>query len=149
MRAVVQRVSRARVSVDGEIVGEIGRGLLVLLGIGLDDTPASADYLSEKIIGLRIFEDDNGKMNKAVGEAEGAILAVSQFTLYGDVRRGKRPSFDDAAPPDKARSLYEYFVDRIRAAGLRCETGKFQSMMQVELVNDGPVTILLDSSKAF
>ena len=117
MRAVVQRVSRARVSVDGEIVGEIGRGLLVLLGIGLDDTPASADYLSEKIIGLRIFEDDNGKMNKAVGDAEGAILAVSQFTLYGDVRRGKRPSFDDAAPPDKARSLYEYFVDRIPPPG--------------------------------
>ncbi len=149
MRAVVQRVSRARVTVDGEIVGEIGGGLLVLLGIGLEDTPASADYLSEKIIGLRIFEDENGKMNKAVGEAEGAILAVSQFTLYGDVRRGKRPSFDDAAPPDKARALYEYFVDRIRATGLRCETGKFQAMMQVELVNDGPVTILLDSSKAF
>ena len=149
MRAVVQRVSRARVTVGGEVVGEIGPGVLVLLGVGQGDTETSADYLSGKIVGLRIFEDDSGKMNKAVGEVGGRLLVVSQFTLYGDVRRGKRPSFDDAAPPEIARMLYEYFVARIRAAGLVCETGKFQEMMQVELVNDGPVTILLDSSKAF
>jgi D-tyrosyl-tRNA(Tyr) deacylase len=149
MRAVVQRVSRARVTVGNEIVGEIGRGVLVLLGVGQGDTETSADYLADKIGGLRIFEDDSGKMNKAVGEVGGRMLVVSQFTLYGDVRRGKRPSFDDAAPPETARTLYEYFVARIRAAGLVCETGKFQEMMQVELVNDGPVTILLDSSKAF
>ncbi len=149
MRAVVQRVSRARVTVGDDIVGEIGRGLLVLLGVGHEDGEDDADYLAEKIAGLRVFEDDSGKMNRAVGEAEGSVLVVSQFTLYGDVRRGKRPSFDAAAPPEKARTLYEYFVDRVRASGLRCETGKFQEMMQVELVNDGPVTILLDSSKAF
>ena len=149
MRAVVQRVSRARVTVGDDIVGEIGRGLLVLLGVGHEDGEDDADYLAEKIMGLRVFEDDSGKMNRAVGEAEGSVLVVSQFTLYGDVRRGKRPSFDAAAPPEKARTLYEYFVDRVRASGLRCETGKFQEMMQVELVNDGPVTILLDSSKAF
>ena len=149
MRAVVQRVSRARVTVGSDLAGEIGSGLLVLLGVGKDDTEADADYLADKITGLRIFEDDAGKMNRAVGEAEGSVLVVSQFTLYGDVRHGKRPSFDAAAPPEKARALYEYFVERIRAAGLRCETGRFQEMMQVELVNDGPVTILLDSSKAF
>jgi D-aminoacyl-tRNA deacylase len=149
MRAIVQRVSRARVTVGNQIVGEISRGLLVLLGVGHDDTEASAEYLADKIAGLRIFEDDSGKMNKAAGEAGGKVLAVSQFTLYGDVRRGKRPSFDDAAPPERARLLYEHFVACIRAAGLVCETGKFQEMMQVELVNDGPVTILLDSSKAF
>jgi len=149
MRAVVQRVSRAQVSVDGEVVGRIDRGLLVLLGVGSDDGEADADYLAEKIAGLRIFEDDAGKMNRAVGEVGGVVLAVSQFTLYGDARRGKRPSFDAAAPPDEARRLYEYFVERIRAAGLRCETGRFQAMMQVELVNDGPVTILLDSRKRF
>jgi D-tyrosyl-tRNA(Tyr) deacylase len=149
MRAVVQRVSEARVTVGNETVGEIGRGLLVLVGVGHDDNQASADYLSEKIVGLRVFEDDSGKMNKAVGEAGGKVLVVSQFTLYGDVRRGKRPSFDGAAPPETARSLYEYFVARIRAAGIQCQTGKFQEMMQVELVNDGPATILLDSSKEF
>jgi len=149
MRAVVQRVSRARVTVGDDIVGEIGRGLLVLLGVGHEDGEDDADYLAEKIAGLRVFEDDSGKMNRAVGEVEGSVLVVSQFTLYGDVRRGKRPSFDAAAPPEKARTLYEYFVDRVRASGLRCETGKFQEMMQVEVVNDGPVTILLDSSKAF
>jgi D-aminoacyl-tRNA deacylase len=149
MRAVVQRVSRARVTVGDEVTGEISRGLLVLLGVGNEDDQASADYLSDKIVGLRIFEDDSGKMNKSVTDVGGGVLVVSQFTLYGDVRRGKRPSFDDAAPPEKARALYQYFVERIRAAGLRCETGKFQEMMQVELVNDGPVTILLDSSKAF
>ena len=149
MRAVVQRVSRARVAVAGEVAGEIGAGLLVLLGVGQNDREADADYLAEKIAGLRIFEDAEGKMNRAVGECGGAVLAVSQFTLYGDVRRGKRPSFDAAARPELARRLYDYFVGRIRAAGLRCETGRFQEMMQVELVNQGPVTILLDSQKNF
>ena len=149
MRAVVQRVSRARVTVGGQVVGEIGTGLLVLLGIAQEDLEGDADYLADKIIGLRVFEDDSGRMNRAAGEIGGGVLVVSQFTLYGDVRRGKRPSFDAAAPPGKARPLYEYFVARIRAAGLRCETGRFQEMMLVDLVNDGPVTILLDSSKAF
>jgi D-tyrosyl-tRNA(Tyr) deacylase len=149
MRAVIQRVSRAKVVVDGETVGEIGRGLLVLLGVAQADTQADADYLADKTTGLRIFEDEEGKMNRAVAELGGAVLVVSQFTLYGDVRRGKRPSFDAAAPPQTARELYEHFVDRIRHAGLPCETGRFQEMMQVELVNDGPVTILLDSTKAF
>jgi len=149
MRAVVQRVSRAQIAVGSEVVGRIERGLLVLLGVAGTDQEADADYLSEKVAGLRVFEDDAGKMNRAVGEIGGAVLVVSQFTLYGDVRRGKRPSFDAAAPPEQARRLYEYFVERIRAAGLRCETGRFQEMMQVELVNDGPVTILLDSKKNF
>jgi len=149
MRAVVQRVSRAQVRVGDEIAGDIGPGLLVLLGVGDGDTFADADYLAEKIAGLRIFEDEHGKMNLGLTEIAGSVLAVSQFTLYGDVRRGKRPAFDAAAPPEKARTLYEYFVERIRLAGLPCETGRFQQMMQVELVNDGPVTILLDSSKAF
>lgn len=149
MRAVVQRVSRARVTVNTETTGEIGLGLLVLLGVGAGDTRADADYLAEKTIGLRIFEDAGGKMNLAIGEVGGALLVVSQFTLYGDVRRGKRPSFDAAAPPALARELYEYFVERIRAAGLRAETGRFQETMQVELANEGPVTILLDSAKIF
>ncbi len=149
MRAVVQRVRRAQVIVDGETVGEIGRGLLVLLGVTHADTEADADYLAGKIAGLRIFEDANGKMNGDVASVDGGILVVSQFTLYGDVRRGKRPSFDAAARPEHARQLYEYFVERIRAAGLPCQTGRFQEMMQVELVNDGPVTILLDSQKTF
>lgn len=149
MRAVVQRVSRAKVTVNGEATGEIGPGLLVLLGVGQGDTRAEADYLAEKTIGLRIFEDAGGKMNLSVVDVGGAVLAVSQFTLYGDVRRGKRPSFDAAAPPQQARELYEYFVEKIRAAGLRCETGRFQEMMKVELVNEGPVTILLDSAKTF
>ncbi len=153
MRAVVQRVSSARVTVrvnfKDEVAGEIGLGLLVLLGVAAGDTRSEADYLAEKIIGLRIFEDAEGKMNLSVAEVAGALLVVSQFTLYGDVRRGKRPSFDAAAPPNEARELYKYFVEKIRAAGLRCETGRFQETMQVELVNEGPVTILLDSSKAF
>jgi len=149
MRAVVQRVSRARVTVDGEITGEIGLGLLVLLGVGRDDTNSDATYLAGKIAGLRVFEDDQGKMNLSVLDAGGSVLAVSQFTLYGDVRRGKRPSFDEAAAPEKARQLYEFFVEQIRAAGLRCETGRFQETMKVELVNEGPVTILLDSGKGF
>src|SRR5580698_2608858 len=134
MRAVVQRVSRAQVTVRGEIVGKIERGLLVLLGVAGTDKEADADYLAEKIAGLRVFEDDAGKMNLALSEKGGALLVVSQFTLYGDLRRGKRPSFDDAAPPQQARKLYEYFVERIRAAGLHCETGRFQETMQVELV---------------
>jgi D-tyrosyl-tRNA(Tyr) deacylase len=145
----VQRVSRASVTVAGSISGEIGLGLLVLLGVGRDDSEADVNYLAEKIVGLRIFEDEDGKMNRSVLDAGGSVLAVSQFTLYGDVRRGKRPSFDAAAAPDHARRLYELFVERVRAAGLRCDTGRFQEMMQVELVNEGPVTILLDSGKAF
>jgi D-tyrosyl-tRNA(Tyr) deacylase len=149
MRAVVQRVSRAQVAVNGEIAGEIGLGLLVLLGVGRDDTEADATYLAEKIAGLRVFEDADGKMNRSVQDVRGSVLVVSQFTLYGDVRRGKRPSFDAAAPPEKARQLYEFFVEQIRAAKLRCETGRFQEMMRVELVNEGPVTILLDSQKTF
>jgi len=149
MRAVVQRVSRCRVTVEGKVVGEIGAGLLVLLGVGKEDTEAAADYLAEKILGLRIFEDDAGKMNVSLLEKHAEVLVVSQFTLYGDVRRGKRPSFDAAARPEDARRLYEYFVQKVRAAGLRCETGEFQAMMDVELVNDGPVTILVDSEKQF
>lgn len=149
MRAVVQRVSHASVKVDREIVGQIDSGLLVLLGVSHDDTESDADYLTEKITGLRIFEDAEGKMNLSVADTKGAVLAVSQFTLFGDVRRGKRPSFDAAARPDQAKRLYEYFVERIRAAGLRCETGTFQAMMKVELANEGPVTILLDSKKLF
>lgn len=149
MRAVVQRVQRASVRVAGETVGNIGQGLLVLVGVGQNDTEAAAHYLADKIAGLRIFDDDSGRMNRAVGEIGGAVLVVSQFTLFGDVRRGKRPSFDAAARPESARRLYEYFVDKLRAAGLCCETGRFQEMMEVELVNDGPVTILLDSEKIF
>jgi len=149
MRAVVQRVSRAKVTVDGGITGEIGAGLLVLLAVGSGDARADADYLADKIVGLRIFEDPGGKMNLSVVDIGGAVLAVSQFTLYGDVRRGKRPSFDAAAPPQPARELFEYFVEKIRASGVRCQTGRFQETMQVELVNEGPVTILLDSAKTF
>jgi D-aminoacyl-tRNA deacylase len=137
------------VSVGEEIVGTIDAGLLVLLGVAKDDTPVDAEYLAAKIVGLRIFEDENGKMNRSVVETRGAVLAVSQFTLYGDVRKGKRPSFDEAAPPQVANELYEHFVKKIRDARVPCETGRFQAMMQVELVNDGPVTILLDSKRAF
>ena len=149
MRAVVQRVSRCRVAVEGNAIGEIGAGLLVLLGVSKTDAEPAADCLVEKIIALRIFEDAEGKMNLSVQEAGGALLVVSQFTLYGDVRRGRRPSFDGAARPEEARRLYEYFVAKVRAAGLHCETGQFQAMMEVELVNSGPVTILLDSEKQF
>ncbi len=149
MRVVVQRVSRCRVLVEGRVVGEIGPGLLVLLGVAKGDPETAADYLVKKILDLRIFEDGDGKMNLSVQDAGGAALVVSQFTLYGDVRRGRRPSFDAAARPEEARALYEYFVTKIRAAGLRCETGQFQAMMEVELVNTGPVTILLDSEKLF
>jgi D-aminoacyl-tRNA deacylase len=149
MRAVVQRVKRAKVTVNGTVTGEIGVGLLVLLGVAQADIEADADYLAEKIAGLRVFEDSEGKMNLAVAEIGGAVLAVSQFTLYGDVRKGKRPSFDAAARPEQAKKLYDYFCLRIRATGLRCEEGVFQAMMDVELLNAGPVTILLDSTKSF
>ncbi len=149
MRAVVQRVSRARVTVDGRVTGEIGHGLLVLLGVGSADTEQDARRLADKIAELRIFEDAAGKMNRALAEAGGAVLAVSQFTLYGDCRKGRRPSFDRAARPEQARSLYEKFVASLRERGLRVEEGVFQAMMQVELVNDGPVTLLLDSERQF
>src|ERR1035441_3160247 len=149
MRAVVQRVSRASVKVNGEFTGKIAEGLLVLLGVAQEDAESDADYLAAKIASLRIFEDEEGKMNRSVVDIGGAVLAVSQFTLFGDVRRGKRPSFDAAARPDRAQALYEYFVARIRALGLRCETGRFQQTMEVELINHGPVTILLDSKKLF
>ena len=149
MRAVVQRVSRCRVQVDGEVVGQIGRGLLVLLGVGKADNESAADYLVEKILGLRIFEDDQEKMNLSIQDKAGEVLVVSQFTLFGDVRRGRRPSFDGAARPEEAKRIYEYFVIKVRESGIRCETGQFQAMMDVELVNEGPVTILLDSEKLF
>ena len=149
MRAVVQRVSRASVKVYGDIVGEIGDGLLVLLGVAHDDSETDADYLAEKIVGLRIFDDGDGKMNLSAIDTHGAILAVSQFTLMGDVRRGKRPSFDAAARPEQAKKLYEYFVERVRRAGVRCEAGTFQATIKVELANEGPETILLDSKKLF
>ena len=148
MRAVIQRVSEARVRVDQRIVGEIGRGLLVLLGIGSDDGPEQVRYIAGKIRDARLFEGDNNKLlDRSVVEIGGAVLVVSQFTLYGDMRRGRRPSFDGAAPPELARALYEDLVRELRAAPLPVATGEFQAMMHVELVNDGPVTILLDSDK--
>ena len=149
MRVVVQRVSRASVIIEGEVVGRIGRGLLVLLGVGREDSEQDVAYLTEKICRLRVFEDTDGKMNHSVLEEQGGVLVVSQFTLYGDVRKGRRPSFDDAARPELARALYELFADKVRQAGVPCETGRFQETMQVELVNAGPVTILLDSKKLF
>ncbi|HVH88007.1 MAG TPA: D-aminoacyl-tRNA deacylase [Terriglobales bacterium] len=149
MRAVVQRVTEASVTVDHEVIGRIGKGLVILLGVSKTDTTAAADYMVEKVLGLRIFEDNEGKMNLSVREAGGALLVVSQFTLFGDVRRGKRPSFDEAARPEQAKALYEHVVEKIRQQGIECFTGKFQAMMQVSLVNDGPVTILIDSEKLF
>ena len=149
MRAVIQRVSRAQVTVDGKVHGSIGIGLLVLLGVAADDSDADLAYLAEKTAGLRIFEDDAGKMNRSVEQAGGALLVVSQFTLLGDVRRGRRPSFDGAAPPQIADALYQRYVELLRGKGLNVQTGVFQAMMNVELVNDGPVTILLDSKKLF
>ncbi len=149
MRAVVQRVSRARVTVAGEVVGQIGQGYVVLLGVSKEDDEAAADFMAEKIAGLRVFEDEAGKMNRSIQEAGGAILAVSQFTLYGDGKRGRRPGFDRAARPEQAEPLYERFVRRLREMGLQVETGRFQTHMEVELVNDGPVTILIDSEKTF
>lgn len=149
MRAVVQRVRSASVSVNDETVGRIGRGLLVLLGVGRDDTDDDARYLSEKIVNLRIFDDDEGKMNLSVLDVGGSVLIVSQFTLYGDCRRGRRPSYTESAPPELAKRLYEYFVDVTRGHGLEVQTGIFAARMLVTLENDGPVTILLDSKKVF
>jgi D-tyrosyl-tRNA(Tyr) deacylase len=147
MRAVLQRVSRARVQVDSAVVGDIGRGLLVLLGVSGQDTAADVTYIATKIRDVRIFADEQGKMNRSVVDIGGAVLVVSQFTLYGDVRNGRRPSFIAAAPPAQAKALYEDVVQTLRTGGLPVETGIFQADMQVELVNDGPVTILLDSQK--
>jgi len=147
VRAVVQRVSRAKVTVDDEVTGEIGRGLLVLLGVAESDIRADAEYLADKIIDLRIFEDADDRMNLSLADIAGEILVVSQFTLYGDTRRGRRPSFIKAAPPERANELYEYFVERAKTRIDKVETGRFQAMMDVELVNDGPVTIILDSEK--
>jgi D-tyrosyl-tRNA(Tyr) deacylase len=149
MRAVVQRVTRGSVTVDGEVVGEIGPGLVVLLGVAHDDTTQDADYLAPKIASLRIFDDSEGRMNVSLKEIDGGLLVVSQFTLYGDVRRGLRPSWSDAAPPEVAEPLYEYFVESSRKLIGRVATGTFRKMMLVELVNDGPVTIILDSQKLF
>ncbi|CAN5604882.1 D-aminoacyl-tRNA deacylase [soil metagenome] len=149
MRAVIQRVSRAQVSVDGEIVGEIGRGILVLLGVSVEDTKNEASYLLEKTLNLRIFEDAEGKMNLSLLDIKGELLVVSQFTLYGDARKGRRPSFIDAAAPEKANALYEFFVLEAGKQIEKVETGRFQAMMNVELAGDGPVTILLDSAKLF
>jgi D-tyrosyl-tRNA(Tyr) deacylase len=149
MRAVVQRVSRAEVRVDGSVSGEIGRGLLVLLGVARDDGEADARFLADKIAGLRVFEDPAGKMNLAVAEVGGGVLVVSQFTLLGDARKGNRPSFIDAAPPEAANALYESVCALLRAKGLPVATGVFRAHMEVEGVNDGPVTIMLDSRRTF
>lgn len=149
MRAVLQRVSRAKVSVNGETVGEIGNGILVLLGVAREDEKQDALYLLEKMLNLRIFEDADGKMNLSLLDIKGDLLVVSQFTLYGDTRKGRRPSFIEAAAPEKANFLYEFFVAEARKQIQNVQTGRFQAMMDVELVNDGPVTILLDSKKLF
>lgn len=149
MRAVLQRVSRASVTVDGRVSGEIDAGLVVLLAVGREDAAATAASMAEKIANLRVFSDDNGKMNRSVLDTRGAVLAVSQFTLYGDARGQRRPSFLQAAPPELGKSLYEEFVRALAALGVRVQTGVFQAHMSVELVNDGPVTILLDSDKIF
>lgn len=149
MRAVVQRVSRAKVTVGTEVTGEIGRGLLVLLGVSVKDTERDAAQMAEKIVNLRVFDDLSGKMNLSLLDVKGDMLVVSQFTLYGDSRRGRRPSYIDAAPPERANRFYINFVEEARRQVKRVETGRFQAMMDVELVNDGPVTLLLDSEKIF
>jgi D-aminoacyl-tRNA deacylase len=149
MRAVVQKVSRARVTVDGRVTGEIGAGLMILLGVGREDTSAVAASMAEKVANLRIFEDEQGKMNRSLLETKGSALVVSQFTLYGDARGQRRPSYIAAAPPEKAKALYEEFSASLRGLGVNVATGVFQAMMSVELVNEGPVTILLDSDKTF
>ena len=149
MRAVVQRVSEASVRIDGEVVGRIGAGLVVLLGVGQGDSEADADYLADKVVNLRILADGAGQMNRSVLDAGGEVLVVSQFTLYGDARKGRRPGYSDAAAPEEASRLYDLFVARVRRSGLRVETGVFRAMMEVGLVNHGPVTILLDSRRGF
>ena len=149
MRAVVQKVSRARVTVEGRVTGEIGAGMMILLGVGREDTSAIAASMAEKVANLRIFEDDKGKMNRSLLDVKGAALVVSQFTLYGDARGQRRPSFITAAPPEKAKALYEEFTLAMQGLGVGVATGVFQAMMSVELVNEGPVTILLDSDKTF
>jgi D-tyrosyl-tRNA(Tyr) deacylase len=149
MRAVAQRVSRASVTVDGRVTGEIGPGLMILLGVGREDTSLVAAFMAEKLANLRIFEDDQGKMNRSLLDVKGAALVVSQFTLYGDARGQRRPSFISAAPPEKAKALYEEFTVAMQGLGVSVATGIFQTMMSVELVNEGPVTILLDSDKTF
>lgn len=149
MRAVVQRVTRAKVSVEGQVVGSIAAGLCVLVGVGRSDDRAHAVALAEKVVGLRIFEDDEGKMNRGLCEQGGALLAISQFTLFGDARRGRRPSFSAAMPPELAEPLFEHFCEACRALGVTVETGRFRTDMQVELVNDGPVTLLVDSERVF
>lgn len=149
MRAVAQRVSSASVTVDGEVVGSIDRGLLVFLGAAEDDGPKDVSYTADKLAGLRVFADEAGKMSRSVEEVGGGVLVVSQFTLFGDVRRGRRPSFDGAAPPEEARRLYEEVVRRLRDRGLHVATGRFRAMMEVSAVGDGPVTILIDSQKLF
>ncbi len=146
MRMVVQRVTQARVKVGEQVTGEIGKGLLVFIGIGRSDTEKDADYLIDKLVGLRIFADENGKMNLNASDVGGGLLLVSQFTLYADCRKGRRPSFDLAAPPDQAQALYNYFVAAARRTSLCVQTGIFQATMQVEIVNDGPVTIIMDST---
>src|SRR5262245_57357143 len=149
MRAVVQRVSEASVRVGGEVVGAIGKGLVVLVGVGREDASADVEYVAEKVLNLRIFPDEAGQMNRSVLETGGGILAVSQFTLFGDARHGRRPGYTAAAAPEDANRLYELFVAKLRPSGLRVETGVFRAMMDVALVNQGPVTILLDSRKTF
>ena len=149
MRAVVQRVKSARVEVDERTTGEIGKGLLIFLGVGEGDSEKDCDFLANKIAHLRIFSDDNGMMNRSLIEIRGAALVVSQFTLWGDCRKGRRPSFSRAAAPEKAKKLYEYFIGLLEEIGFRVATGEFQEMMNVHLINDGPVTLLLDSSKTF
>ncbi len=149
MRAVVQRVKRAEVRVGREVVGQIGAGLLVLLGVGIDDTEAAGAAIAEKIANLRVFDDGQGKMNRSLLETGGQVLCVSQFTLYGNCRKGRRPSYGQAAPPEQAQALYESFIGSMCKLGIRTETGRFRAMMDVELVNDGPVTLLLDSERKF
>jgi D-tyrosyl-tRNA(Tyr) deacylase len=149
MRGVVQRVKRASVIVDGDLIGSINKGLLVFLGVGCEDDEKDIHYLADKILNLRIFEDSGGKMNESLLDQQGELLIVSQFTLYGDCRKGKRPSFDKAARPKEAEIFYERFVEYCRGFGIKVETGKFQAMMDVELNNDGPVTLMIDSKKEF
>lgn len=149
MRAVIQRVKEARVEVEGETIGRIGGGILLLLGVGKDDSENDVEYLAEKVLGLRIFEDTAGRMNLSIVDVKGEVLIVSQFTLYGDCRKGRRPSFDEAAPPEIAENLYGLFGQKIKEKGIKVETGRFRALMDVHLINSGPVTILLDSKKTF